>query len=614
MRKCCLQLTILAALLVGALAAGCCHFPQYAYRARVIAGPVQPAPAVTLPATPVPVLPGAAPIAPPISVQPLPGSPAAVLPATPQPTLPATPGARVESNLPTRPPLVSAGVALEKLGPAQATVGSLVTYRIEILAASGGARDVIVNDQLAAGLTFANSNPTATLLGNQLEWRLGDLRGGELRTIEVSFRAEQAGSYNNCAVARTAEGQTSQDCVSTTVLAPELDVRVNVEGSDTVMVGQRVTFQITVTNRSNLPASGLLITDRFDDGLEHEAAASPIEKDLGQLAGGQSTTFGVTFRVRHAGRLCNHVDVRGDSGLRGSAEACVTALMAAPPNGAPPADQRLPLPPPPKSDSTPNEPEPQVTAPGGQGKTPAKSGVQVKVLGPSAVQQVDGIAEFSIEVANAGESPLTDLKVVLGQDAALFPVQATDGYQWDDSGKLFWTFPSLAAGKSLRLQLNCRCQNVASKACARVEAIAAEGARDMGEACVEIRRGESQLTMTVSDLSDPATVGKDVPYEIIVTNSGTAPAHKVALLVIVPPEMSIIPLGTMGDRTTWGVDGQNVRFKPVAEIQPDEKIKFRVRVRAQKAGEMKLEAVLQSDGMAEPISKTEKTTVVDGGQ
>lgn len=608
--------SIFAGLIVCALAMAGCRQPQYAYRARVIGGPVQPVPGVALPATPLPVLPGAAePAAPlqPAPGQPLPllGGPRPVIPATPQPALPATPGPVVEANRPILPPLDGSSIALKKVGPAQATVGAMVTFRIEIQAASAGARDVTVNDQLSPGLTFAHSNPMATVLGNQLDWRLGDLRGGELRTIEVTFRAEQAGVYNNCAVARTAEGQTSQDCVNTTVLVPELDVRVGVAGSDTVMVGEKVTFQITVTNRSSRPAAGLMITDRFDAGLEHEAAASPIEKELGQLAGGQSTTIGVTFRAKHAGRLCNHVEVRDDAGVRGAAEGCVTALMGAPPPTASPDSKKLPLPPPPDNEAQNESPS---TTPSGPQTVRKASAVQIKVVGPATPQQVDAVTEFNIEVTNTGERPLTNVKVLVAPDAALYPVQATDGYDWDDAGKLYWTFPSLAAGKTLRVQLNNRCQKVAAKACVSVQVVTQESGSDRGEACLEIRRGESKLEMKVLALANPVATGKDLTYEVQVSNTGTAAARNVAMLVVVPPEMSVILLGTMGEKTTYGVDGQHVRFKPIAEVQPGEKVTFRIRVRAQKAGEAKLEAVLQSDGMAEPMSVSETTTVVEGAK
>lgn len=612
---------LITTLALGALLAGGCQLPTHAYRARVVGGPVQPTPAV-------PMLPGAGPMA----VQPMPAQPQwnTPQPGGPQPLIPARPGTPVQSNMPTQPapPMVSAGLVLEKVGPSQATVGALVTYRIEVQAASGGAREVTVHDQLARGLAYASSTPVATVHGDQLEWKLGSLRGGELRTIEVSFRAEQPGVFNHCAVARTADGQTSQDCVSTAVLIPDLEVWVRVTGSDTAMVGDRVTFEITVTNRSSLPATGLMISDQFDSGLEHAAAASPIEKDLGQLAGGESTTIGVTFRVAHAGRLCNRVEVRGESGVRGTAEACVTAMMAAPPSSERPPERPLNLPPPPAQGPS---AAPPAAVPASPPQSFAKASVQLKVIGPEE-EPVDAVAKFSLEVKNTGEGPLTNLILTASQDAMLKPVQATDGYDWDDRGNLFWKFSRLPAGESRRVELHCRCENVARAACVRVTASTREGAVAEGDACVEIRRpapadrspdpaaappgrGESQLAMTVTDLTDPVKTKTDVTYEIRVVNNGTAAARNVALLVVVPEEMTVNRLGTTGAGTGYDIDlGQNVRFNPIAEVLPGEKRTFRVRAQADKAGEVTLEAVLKSDSLPRPMSVKEKTTVFERGE
>lgn len=576
---------VLITLGAAVLVAGC-HMPRYAYRARVIDGALPPPPVVGAPfPSPVPVMPDAqaAPVQPapiqPAPLQPLPEtSPPAALPATPQPSI-----------IQPRSALASTGLVLEKVGPAQATVGALVTYTIEVQAASGGARDVVVIDQLTPGLSYTSSTPPAAMAGNQLEWRMGDFGPSERRTIEVAFRAEQAGVFNNCAVARTAEGQTSQDCASTAVLVPGLEVRVAPVGRDTVMVGEPVTFEITVTNRSNLPAAGLVISDRFDPGLTHEAAASPIEKELGPLAGGQSATIGVTFRVTQPGRLCNHVEVRGESGIRGAADGCVTAVT-------------------PQSEPSPAAaiPPPTTVAPA---QPAARAGLQVKVSGPTAPQQIDAIAEFFIDLANNGETALTNVTVSATFDRSLKPTQATDDYTFEDE-RLSWTFDALPAGKTRRLQVNCRCLGAAAKACTQVKATSGEGVAAAGEACVEIRGGESKLETEVFSLTNPVAIGSDVSYEIRVTNKGDGPDRNVALLVVVPPQMAVTRVGTFGPRTTYDLDNRGfVRYKPVDEIAAGETLTFRVRARAQLAGEATLEAILKSDGQPQQKTVEHKVTI-----
>ena len=71
----------------------------------------------------------------------------------------------------------------------------------------------------------------------------------------------------------------SKDCVSTSVAVPSVDVEI--QGPKQATVGDEVTFTVVVTNRGASPTGRLLIKDRFDAGLEHAVAQSPIERDLG---------------------------------------------------------------------------------------------------------------------------------------------------------------------------------------------------------------------------------------------------------------------------------------------------------------------------------------------
>ena len=554
-----------------ALLAGCQRYP---YRARILDSGVLPPPPGT------PVYPTPAPTLAPVPGTTLPPA-TSVTPALPPATVP-------PATLPG-----TTGIVLRKTGPTQATVGALVTYRIEVTNSGAAARGVAVSDQIMPGLSYASSVPPATSSEGQLQWQLGDLPAGATRTIDVSFRAERSGIYNNCAVARTADGQTSQDCASTTVLVPELEVRMSVVAAQPIVVGQEVTFQITVTNRSNLPAGGLLITDRFDPGLDHAVAESPIEKDLELLPPGQSRTIGVTFRVTRAGELCNSVDLSGEGGIRGSARACINAV---PPDAARPPQQPVPQQPPAQS------PEPPRQPPAGQ-----RPSVSVKMSGPTT-QDVEKVAEFFVDITNDGDTPLTNLTITDSYDPSLYPVQATDGYRWEGE-KLIWTFPNLAVGKTLRLQLNCKCLSTAEKACNRVTVFSKEGAQGEAEACLAIRRNVSQLEVEINDLADPVAMEKQFTYVIDVTNKGQTADQRISVLVILPPEMSLVRLGTSGPSRDYGVDGQNVRFAPLAELKAGETATYRVRVSPKQQGQFRVEVVLKSDGMPEPVTVEEMTTV-----
>jgi len=196
----------------------------------------------------------------------------------------------------------------------------------------------------------------------------------------------------------------------------------------------------------------LMIRDQYDVGLEHIVAKSPIERDLDDIAPGQTREIFITLRVAQPGRWCQHVTVTGNGGLVATTEACVQAerieVQPAPrPEVRPTPAPRGPL-----------EPAPEI--PTGQ------PGLEVTKTGPRRLQ-VGEKAEFFIHVRNTGEVPLTNVRIVDGYELALDPVNATDGFTVGRE-ELIWVLPRLGVGSSYRLQVNCECVAPAARACNRV--------------------------------------------------------------------------------------------------------------------------------------------------
>jgi uncharacterized repeat protein (TIGR01451 family) len=67
------------------------------------------------------------------------------------------------------------------------------------------------------------------------------------------------------------------------------------------VVGSDVQFEVVVTNRSASPATGVMVSDQLDEGLEHASAARTIERDLVDLPPGGVSKLAVTLHVSKAG-------------------------------------------------------------------------------------------------------------------------------------------------------------------------------------------------------------------------------------------------------------------------------------------------------------------------
>ncbi len=489
-------------------------------------------------------------------------------------------------------------IAVRKTGPAVATVGATVTYRIEV--SNPGdlpANDVLLTDAVPAGLAYLSSRPEGEAAGRSVRWRLGTLEAGASRSVEVDFRADRQGSVTNCAEVSAGGGLEAKDCATTTVGAPSLDVQVY-GPQQPVIVGEDVTFRIVITNRGQVPAAGLVIKDRFEEGLQHAAAPSPIERDLGvELAPGQSQEIGVTLRVVKPGRWCNTAEVLSQGRVVATAQAWVTAVEAAPPQPGP------------------------TVQPGPAGPPAGAARMSVRMTGPE-VRTEGETAEFVIEVANTGERPLTDVKVVAEFDRNFTPAAATGGFAERPADDLWapfvWTAPTLPAGRTTRFVLQCTCSSAAPSAGVRASVTSQEGAGGEDQVDVEILKSPelapAELEMTIEDRHDPIDVGKEKTFVIRVVNTGRMLDRQVTLVVTLPPAMEVVRFKTVGPPSTdYVAEGQRIRFDPVDALFPGETLEYRVRVATKQPGDARLIAELTSQSLPEPKTVEEGTLINPGG-
>jgi hypothetical protein len=108
-------------------------------------------------------------------------------------------------------------------------------------------------------------------------------------------------------------------------------VGVLLTGPRVAAVGESVSFEVELVNRSGQSLSQLRVIDYFDKGLQHPASASPIEqKGTIDLAAGTSRRLTLEFQIVEAGRQCHRVEILDQANQAvGGATACVEAV---PPN------------------------------------------------------------------------------------------------------------------------------------------------------------------------------------------------------------------------------------------------------------------------------------------
>ena len=583
--------------------------------------------------------------------------------------------------------------AVRVRGPSQARIGDAVTYRIEVSNPGPALREVTVTDQPPPGLEFLNSSPTADASPSGQVWIIRELAAGETRTIEANYRPARAGTYSFCAVANAGPGRTAKGCVttvvggslppsgaggttgggastpSTTSRRPVLQVEVT--GPRTAEVGEKLAFEIRVTNRGGAAATGLSVTDRFDDGLEFELPdeQSPITTPLRDIEPGRTARLIVNFIARRAGQHCHDVTVTGDDNARAATSACVTVRSdrgqprTLPQDGA--TDRPLREPTDGAVESRTNDRIDDRSS----DATSDTASFTVKVQGDT-LKRLGDHTTFDIVVKNTSAEPLENVRITVNYDSTLNPVAASDGREVQTRG-ISWTLPSLGVGRVITRQVECECLQATPKACCRATVTAPGNRVASGEHCLEIlsrdgslsrrpgridgepsaprdsaagrgarerdadsaanaptdsnrdkpterpgggrsRRSTSsagRLSLHVADQTDPVRIGARTAYQIVVTNDSESPQENVVVRVRMPAEMKLER--TEGAVRSGAIEPEGFSFNPIKLLRPKESVSLDVEVTAVRAGEAVFQAEATSDTERSPVSESESTEVIN---
>lgn len=405
---------------------------------------------------------------------------------------------------------------------------------------------------------------------------------------------------------------------SIAVARGEDPVLVNVTGPLAAKLGEKVTFEVELVNRSGRPLTGLRVIDYFDRGFHHEASASPIEqRGTIDMAAGTSRRLTLDFLTDEPGRQCHRVEILDQAHtFMGGATECVlvTAPAAAPavpaPTPAPAIAAPVPVPSPalapapapapapvlvPAPVPTPvaAAPQPTPVLPSTTSIPPAAPlpsrpaavpSLEFDLTGPGELPD-GGVGEFYATVRNTGSVPSGPTKLELDWNPALTALQASDGYTLG-TNSVTWTMPSIGPGQQERRQVNLRGQcapgtpgGQSTRAC--VSGLLSEGVgglRLVAESCTSVRSSaplprtprEAGLRITLADTADPVLPGGETTVVCTVSNDGTAPTGRVKVVLEIPQEARVV-----GDPSPSrvAIEGRVLTFDGIGPIPPGGRVR-----------------------------------------
>jgi len=416
-------------------------------------------------------------------------------------------------------------------------------------------------------------------------------------------------------------------------------VLVSITGPLVGRVGDRVSFEVELVNRSGQPLQKLRVIDYFDAGFHHDASTSPIEqKGTIDLAPGTARRLTLDFLLDEPGRQCHRVAILDQAQRNlGGAQHCVEVApnpAFVPPPAAPASTVDVPQPPrfsPPALTAPTTSPAvttppplvvpPAVATPATVPLAAGAPAIELDLSGPAQVSAGE-VVKYVAVIKNNGTAASQPATLEFSWDQHLSPLEASDGYELAGT-KVTWKIPAIEPKAAQERQINLRAEAVPgafsdsppTRACVRaVLSGLAGGSLLADDACVGIASttprprvrspSEAGLRLTLADLDDPVRSGDATTLVCTVSNGGTLPSGPLDVSVLLPDGARMV-----GDPipTRVRVENSRVNFGSVASIPPGGRQAFEVSYRLPDSGTGKASAIVtgaELDGSLERACQT----------
>lgn len=224
----------------------------------------------------------------------------------------------------------SADITVSKTGAETAIAGTLVPFEIAVLnRGPSTARGVIVSDPLPDGLLRPTvDSPGCAITEAAVVCELGDLPpGGERRigiagTVDPSFPPGDMVNSAHAVSATPDPVPTDNSSTSTVVISGQADLSISkTAAQQTALVGDTVTFDVSVTNSGPSRATDVVVIDEPEDGLDPVDGSpsqgswslSTGEWQVGVLDPGETATLTIQTTAAIAGVLSNVATVMSET-------------------------------------------------------------------------------------------------------------------------------------------------------------------------------------------------------------------------------------------------------------------------------------------------------------
>lgn len=194
---------------------------------------------------------------------------------------------------------------LTKTAPAEVLLCDLIPVRYVVSnAGTGSIQNVKIIENLPAGLRTTDGK-------NQIAFDAGTLGADQSRQFTAELRAIQTGTFTSSAVASSTTGLRVESAATTTSVGQPI-LTISKIGPERIYIGRPASYEITITNNSDVPAKNAILEDTIPDGVTGVKATAGAKLsglkliwELGTLEPNASKNVRINYTPTRAGTLTN---------------------------------------------------------------------------------------------------------------------------------------------------------------------------------------------------------------------------------------------------------------------------------------------------------------------